>query len=94
MNSPALGVGVLSKNQHFKLIYERYPHIGERIKLMWGERECNVYMSELFNDTRGATRQGFPVEIASALFKLMQEHEYRFPGKRVVVHDIWNLNNK
>ena len=85
---------MLTKNPQFKLINERYPHISEKIKSLWGDKECNIYLNELFNDTRANTRQGFPVEIASALFKLLQEHEFRFPAKRVVVRDIWNLNNE
>lgn len=85
---------MLTQDPKFSLINERFPHIGHKIEKLWGQTECNAYLTELFTDTRGTTRQGFPPDVASALFKLWQDHEDSFPGERIIVQDIWSLNNK
>ncbi len=85
---------MLADNEQFKIINERHPHIGTQIKALWGQSQCNVFMNDLFNDTRGAARKGFTEEVALALFKLMQEHEKEHPDKLVEVKDIWSTNNK
>ena len=70
----------LAKDPDFVLLNERFPHIGERIAGLWGSAELALYINELFLDTRGGTRQGFPVEISQALFRLSFRHDQLFPA--------------
>ena len=69
----------LAKDRDFVLVNERFPHIGERIAALWGSAELGLYINELFLDTRGGTRQGFPAEISRALFRLSFRHDQLFP---------------
>jgi hypothetical protein len=88
------GGGMLANDTHFNLVNQRFPHIGKKIESLWGESDCTAYLNDMLTDTRGHTRQGFPVEVASALFSLLQEHESSFPGKEVVVKGTWSPNNR
>ena len=74
-------------NEHFKLVNSRFPHIGKKIEFLWGEREFDTMINKLFSDTRGDTRQGFPLEIADALLKLMMLHDTEFPYYKDI--DAW-----
>jgi hypothetical protein len=46
------------------------------------------------NDTRDGARQGFPEDVALALFKLLQKHEREFPQYVKPVGEIWSQNNR
>lgn len=59
-------------------LYERFPHL-RRIDLMWGSREGRSFLSSLLTDTRDGKRQGFPVEHAQTLMRLLMEHDRVFP---------------
>jgi hypothetical protein len=85
---------MLADNKLFELILRRHPHIGEKIRALWGSSQCDTFMNDLLNDTRDSARKGFSEEVALALFRLMQEHEEEFPDKPVEERDIWNANNK
>jgi hypothetical protein len=74
-------------------VNQRFPHIGRQLLALWGGRDFSVYVNQLMTDTRGGTRQGFPSEVALALFKLIQEHDRAFPEHAIEVQDIWSLNN-
>jgi hypothetical protein len=69
----------MKETDEFKLINESFPHVGERIEVFWGSREFVEYTDRLFFDTRDGIRKGFPPYILSAISKLRNTHDRRFP---------------
>ena len=51
----------------------RYPRIFDRITRDWGTKELEAYLNTLIFDTRG-DRQGFPPEVMTELFAIMNYH--------------------
>jgi hypothetical protein len=84
----------LAANENFKIVNERFPHIGKKLVGLWSSYAFSLFINELFQDTRGGTRQGFPKEISVALFRLMQDHDRLYPDVVYQAQDIWSLNNK
>lgn len=82
----------LVENEELKKVNQRFPHIGRQLQSLWGCPDFSVYINQLLSDTRGGSRQGFPVEVARALFKLLQVHDREFPQHASDIPDIWNLN--
>jgi hypothetical protein len=80
----------IKQNPDLLLVSRRYPHIGQVIELLWGEKEFNSYVLKLMNDTRNGERAGFPVEVASALLSLSLEHDFYYPH-HTTTPSIWNL---
>ncbi|MGE5469863.1 MAG: hypothetical protein ACM3X0_03580 [Bacteroidota bacterium] len=66
------------KTELLAAIEARFPHISAKLRVFWGHPEFVAYINSLFIDTRGGTRQGFPKEIALALWKLHQAHDREF----------------
>lgn len=56
----------IENNEYYILVNTRFPHIGEKLRLLYGYPEFYSYIDKLFTDTR----QGFPKEITNALLKL------------------------
>ena len=79
---------MLSENENFLLVKEQFPHIGRKLELLWGHKECAELLHQLLNDTRDGKRQGFPKPVGSALFKLSVLHDELFPPKSLKT-DIW-----
>lgn len=84
----------LAGNENFPIVNERFPHIGEKLAVMWGSHVFSGFINGLFHDIRGGARKGFPKEISVALFRLMQEHDRLFPELAYQAQDIWSLNNR
>lgn len=84
----------LAANENFKIVNERFPHIGKKLVGLWSTYAFSLFINELFQDTRGGTRKGFPKEISVALFRLMQDHDRLYPEVVYQAQDIWSLNNK
>lgn len=82
------------KAQLLETIRARFPHISSKIETFWGRPEFSPYMDNLFRDTRGGTRQGFPKDIAAALWRLHQAHDKEFPELVVEVPDIWTESRR
>jgi hypothetical protein len=82
---------VLTQTAQFRIINQRFPHIGRALKRLWGGTEFSKFIVSLFNDTRNGTRQGFPATIAVHLFRLIQAHDKSFPPAKEVISDIWSL---
>ena len=59
-------------------LQNKYPHIYNKLILLWGTEECRTYISELLKDTRRDTRIGFPVEVAQELMSILTEHDRLF----------------
>lgn len=60
-------------------LQNKYPHIYNKLILLWGTEECRLYISELLKDTRKDTRIGFPIEVAQELMSILAEHDRLYP---------------
>ena len=67
---------------YFQIIGSRFPHIEERLRLMWGTPEVAPYLQNLTISNR-SDRQGFPPEVFRALNALL--HMQMGAGKG----DVW-----
>ena len=74
-------IGVVPSDTHpnFSVIYQAFPHIGNRLQAYWGCQELVSYLRNLIHDTRGETRQGFPWDVLVALQSLLDEHFQTYP---------------
>ena len=84
----------LDGSEDFKVVDQRHPHIGKRLKDAWGSCLFSPFINELFRDSRGGTRQGFSREVSGALFRLQQAHDQHFPETIRDVSDIWSVNQR
>ena len=66
-------------NEDFVLVNEKFPHIGRKIEVFWGQPECYALFKDLMLDTRDGERQGFPKEVGLALHNLSLLHDEKFP---------------
>lgn len=57
---------------------QQYPHILEKIMIMWDSEEFDSYLNKFMLDKREHPRQGFPVEIASEILRLSILHSELF----------------
>lgn len=57
-----------------------FPHIANKLTLVWGYPECFSYLSELIIDNRG-NRKGFDLEIMGDLMLLLKITEQSAPDK-------------
>jgi hypothetical protein len=68
----------LSSNRHVDALspaasaLERMKHVTEKVCLLWGQREFEVYVNRLIMDSRDGTRQGLPWEAAQELLFLAE----------------------
>ncbi len=60
---------------------EKFPHIADKISLVWGRAELDKLISELSFDVRG-DRAGFPADVMSELLFLGLIHGLAYPVKR------------
>lgn len=51
---------------------EAYPHVRNRICMLWGTHDLDQYITHLMTDTRDGQRQGFPVEVTAELLFLAE----------------------
>lgn len=74
---PALGEKAVSE------IDLNFPHIAEKILVMWGSSECMDYLEELLNyvptPERPKSRQGFPFTVMTELSVIHNYHISQFP---------------
>jgi hypothetical protein len=86
---PQMEGQILTDNEDFEKINTQYQHIGRQLKELWGGPELSGFINKLLQGTRSGIRQGFPPDVATALFKLMQKHDQDFPEHALKVGDIW-----
>ncbi len=55
------------------LLIEKFPHIGNRIELLWGTADLQNYLNTLIVDERGG-RKGFPHLVVGALLRIHTAH--------------------
>jgi hypothetical protein len=82
-------VVTLTDMREFKLVTDRFPRIGTQIANAWETKSLSPYLNDLLRDTREGQRQGFPPEVAKALFKLMLHHDAAFPNLSLNTPDFW-----
>jgi hypothetical protein len=64
--------------------FEKYPHIGTKLQLLWGSIEGRQYLLDLLQDKgrdvdfRNA-RSGFPMKDAKFIMQLIDQHDDLFP---------------
>lgn len=92
--APVSVAATLADNENFRIVNERFPHIGKKLAGLWSSHDFSPFINELFRDTRGGTREGFPKDVSVALFRLMQDHDRLYPEVAYEAQDIWSLNNK
>ncbi len=51
---------------------EAFSRVLEKIQAMWGTQECDAFLQELFMDSRGGSRQGFPMEAGAEILFLQK----------------------
>ncbi len=59
-------------------LFRRYPHLSG-IELIWGTRECRIYLVTLLTDSRDGGRAGFEPAAARTIYRLLEEHDRVFP---------------
>jgi hypothetical protein len=57
-------------------IEKRFPHIAEKLSLMWGTPDFSEFLNKLMIDDRG-NRQGFPPEVIDEMLFLHLVHDMR-----------------
>jgi hypothetical protein len=77
-----------------RLLEQSFPHILEKIAVLWGSRDMEPYFENLLV-TRRPGRAGFPTEVASELIRLFSIYHkmglaQRDPEQMV---DIWNWSD-
>ncbi|MGA8863571.1 MAG: hypothetical protein WBM09_01070 [Gallionella sp.] len=63
------------------LLIEKFPHVGNRIELMWGTADLQNYLNTLIVEARSG-RKGFPHLVAGALLRIHTEHYKVIKAKR------------
>lgn len=51
---------------------EGFSRVLEKIQDKWGTQECDAFLQELFMDSRGGSRQGFPMETGAEILFLQK----------------------
>lgn len=67
---------------------EKFPHIKSKVEFQWGSKECRLYLHSLTVADR-PNRQGFPFEIVTTIYDLIQLHDEEFP-KFIPNQGIWD----
>jgi hypothetical protein len=80
---------VLTHDEHFMVVNAKFKRIARRLKELWGGPEFGGFINDLIHDTRDGARQGFPPDVAMAMFKLSQKHDKAFPQFVVKDMDLW-----
>jgi hypothetical protein len=70
----------LALDQDYLMVNERFPHVGQELRVTWGTPEFQPYMAGLMIDGRSVNRKGFPEEIVAALANIHRKHDQLFPA--------------
>jgi hypothetical protein len=65
----------------------KFPHILEKLTIMWDSPEFDTYLNKFMLDKRDHARQGFPPEIATEILRLSMLHSEQFGTK--TSHNSW-----
>jgi hypothetical protein len=61
------------------VLERQFPHVVERLVLLWNRRECGDYLRSLLVTEQGESRRGFPLALIEDLLMLDAVHGARFP---------------
>lgn len=71
------------KSPNSLTVFQAFPHIYERLAILWGSKECRRYLHGLIVGDREEglyrTSKGFPLPVALALTELLGDHDLEFP---------------
>ena len=82
-------------DEDIQALKSKFPHVAFKIRTLWGYPQMNKYFDELLSDnTRGGTRQGFPMEIALLLMNLLEKHQKDYPEYVSDDDGVWIKNRK
>ena len=79
----------LNNDSDFLTVYDRHPHISEKISFVWGYDVFYIYLKNLLSDTRNGKRQGFSPDILFALLSLSSKHDVEYPELVLKPKDFW-----
>ena len=82
------------EKHYFQDIATAYPALGKKIEFFWGHQELIDLLFELQHDTRNHTRQGFPLEVLTALHELEIKHKELYPHLDYTGGSKWRLNGR
>ena len=91
MKSPELKFHDELLDNYLRIITDRHPHIGEKIRWFWGCAEFDLFVSNMFLDTRDGQRRGFDPSIIRALVAIQEHHDKMFPHLVKDQDDKWNI---
>lgn len=80
------------ESQDFKTINSKFPRIGAKLTVYWGEPEFADLIDELQQNNRGDARAGFPAAVLLAIDSLAAVHDSTFPKLARKEKDLWNLS--
>lgn len=75
-------------NVSLLLLQAKFPRIGKALEFLWGQKEFPPYVNKLLNDGRN-DRQGFPVDVMTAIMSLQILHDEMFPQFQLDDPDDW-----
>lgn len=67
---------------------QKFPHILDRLVIMWDSPEFDAYLNKFMLDTRAHARQGFPPEVANEILRLSRLHSEQF-GTKGTANNSW-----
>jgi len=73
-----------------RALFARFPHLAQ-LESIWGSQECRDFIAGLILDSRQGARQGFPADHASTIFRLLLEHDTRFPELEASSKQAWGF---
>ena len=82
---------MIDDSQNFRLINDAFPHLGKKLRFLWGEPEFYQLVDSLQMVEEGKTKEGFPPGVLAALFSLSAEHDSRFPELVPAKKDTWSI---
>ena len=65
----------MNKDELLKFIASHYKKVAIIIEAYWEEPDFDVAVNRLLMDSRDGHRQGFPLDITEAIFKLVKIHD-------------------
>lgn len=78
MNEKILNILNNKKDLYPHQLEQKFPHILDRLIIMWDSPEFDSYLNKFMLDTRAHARQGFPPEVASEILRLSKLHSEQF----------------
>jgi ankyrin repeat protein len=68
---------------------KKFPRILNKMVELWGTPQMEPYLTDLMIDSRGGTRQGFPMEIANEIYRLSMTYERLLNQSNKQTDDPW-----